>query len=138
MIDIRHYNEIYSAASKVLKDAPKPDANYVKSVEETSTSRKVKLEDEIQKWRNLSSRDNTRIAYMNAADYLSKLGNFDQALQKLAEARDFCSTQKDLNEVHIGIMKASIRHGSMSLVVQEAERLLSSHLLDNFHRTPET
>lgn len=64
------------------------------------------LEDEIQRWRNLSNRDRICAAYLSAAEFLIKIGQYNTAISRYIEAKSYANDQKMLIDINLKIMTA--------------------------------
>jgi len=124
------YREIFKYGKLYLEDCPEADVKYMQQNTEFINKRRIKLEDEIQKWRNLNQRINSRRAYMKIADFLSRLGDFDLAIHKLMDAKDFAEVASEFIECHMEIIKTSVKQGSLNHVHNEANRMFVSYEKD--------
>jgi len=124
------YREIFKYGKLYLEDCPEPDVKYMQQNTELNMIRRTKLEDEIQKWRNLNQRIPSRRAYMKNAAFLSQLGDFDLAIHKLMDAKDFAEVASEFIECHMEIIKTSVKQGSLTHVNNEANRMFVSYEKD--------
>jgi len=123
LIDIRLYRDIFKYGKQYLSTSPEPDTKYINQTMHNNTIRRTKLEDEIQKWRNLTQKENSRLAHLHNAAFLSRLGEFELAIHKLVDAKEYASTPEELIECQVQIIFTSVRQGSLSHVQYEANRL---------------
>jgi len=123
MSDVRLYRECFKYGKMYLGSTAEPDSNYIYKTMRENTVRRTKLEDEIQKWRNLAQKRNTRLAHLRNAAFLTRIGEFEQAIQKLMDAKDYASTPEEMIECQIQIIFTSVKQGSLSHVEYEANRL---------------
>ena len=84
------------------------------------------LDDEIQRWRNLSNRERICASYLAAAEYCTKIGNYNTAISRYIEAKSYASDAKMLLDINLKIMIASIKSGQLGHVKSEAQHALSS------------
>jgi len=123
IVDMRLYREIFTYGKKYLTETKEPDEKYIQLTTQKNQVRRTKLEDEIQKWRNLAQKDNSRIAHLRNAEFLCRLGDFQLAIHKLSDAKEFASTAEEMIECHLQIIFASVKEGSLAHVQNEASRL---------------
>jgi len=117
------YREIFKYGKQYLQKYPEPDKKYMQQNSELNMIRRTQLEDEIQKWRNLANRTNSRRAHLNSASFLCELGEFEMAIHKLMDAKEFAETQAEMIECQMQIILASVKQGTLSHVEYEANRI---------------
>jgi COP9 signalosome complex subunit 1 len=125
--DNRLYNEIFKYGKLYLEDCPEPDVKYLQQNTELNMIKRTKLEDESQKWRNLNQRIPSRRAYLNNAAFLSQVGDFDLAIHKLMDAKEFAELPSEMIECQMEIIKTSVKQGSLAHVQHEANRLFVTY-----------
>merc|ERR1719471_4472 len=108
--DTRLYGQIMDAAGG-LADG-KNDIPWMQRTEAVNIQKTKELDDLVIKWRNLSKREQTRSAYMDAAKHYSSKGEYGAALSKFIEAKDYISQVEHQLEANLQITIASIRLGS--------------------------
>jgi len=131
------YREIFKYGRQYLENCPEPDVKYIEQNNELNMIRRTKLEDEIQKWRNLTQRKNSRRAHLRCAAFLCELGEFDLAIHKLQDGKEFSETAAEIIECQMQIIFASVKQGSLSHVQFEANRMFvtSDHALSETVRS---
>lgn len=122
--DTRLYGKIMDAAGGVADG--KNDIPWMQRTEAMNIQKTKELDDLVIKWRNLSKREQTRSAYMDAAKHYSSKGEYGAALSKFIEAKDYISQVEHQLEANLEITIASIRLGSMSHVKTECKRALQN------------
>jgi len=123
MKDVRLYRECFKYGKLYLESTAEPDSNFIYQTMRENTVRRTKLEDEIQKWRNLTQKRNSRLAHLENAAFLSRIGEFDQAIQKLMDAKEYASTAEEMIECQVQVIFTSVKQGTLSHVEYEANRL---------------
>jgi len=124
IVDVRVYRDIFNYGKKYLKIERDPDEKFLKQLVLQNQVQRTKLDDEIQKWRNLSQKGNSRIAHLKYAEFLSRMGEFDLAIHNLNDAKEYTSTTEEMVECCLQIIFTSVKQGSLGHVQFEANRLL--------------
>ena len=92
------------------------------------------LEDEIQRWRNLSNREKICSSYLEAAEYCVSTGNFNTAISRYIEAKSYAADSKMLLDINLKIMVTSIKSGQFGHVKSEASHALASEEIFKDHQ----
>merc|ERR1719419_317098 len=92
------------------------------------------LEDEIQRWRNLSNREKICQAYIDAGKFYCLIGSYQTAISRFIEAKSYAGDSKLLLSINLRIINASIQSGNLSHVKSEANHALSSEEIFNDHK----
>jgi len=121
------YREIFKYGKLYLEKCPEPDVKYMQQNSELNMIRRTKLEDEIQKWRNLTQRNNSRRAHLHSAAFFCQLGEFDLAIHKLMDAKEFAESPEEMIECQMQIIFTSVKQGSLSHVQYEANRMFVTY-----------
>jgi len=121
------YREIFKYGKQYLENCPDQDVKYLQQNEELNMITRTKLEDEIQKWRNLTQRNNSRLAHLKCAAFLSRLGDFDSAIHKLTDAKEFAEIPVEMIDCQMQIILTSVKQGSLSHVHHEAQRMFVAY-----------
>jgi len=124
IVDMRLYREIFVYGKKYLKGTQDPDDKFIKQTVLKNQRERTKLDDEIQKRRNLSQKDQSRIAHLNHAKFLSRLGEFELAIHNLNDAKEYASNTEEMVECQLQVIFTSVKQGSFAQVQVEANRLL--------------
>lgn len=85
-----------------------------------------KLDEDVQRWRNLNKDENARIAYVDLASHFEKQGKYELACTKYMEAYEFADTHFQQIQLRILICKAAILGNTWVQIKQYAPHLLES------------
>ena len=96
-IDVGIYDRVMEEAQKILGSSEcQFDAQWMSSQSQTNDKQVRYLEDEIQRWRNLSNREKICSSYLEAAEYCVSIGNFNTAISRYIEAKSYAGDTKML------------------------------------------
>jgi len=128
--DVEIFDRVHRRAKPWL-EATAPDALQFDELVREQTRAAVRketsrLDDEVQRWRNLNKDEQARLAYLDLADHFEKQGNFETALAKYMEAYDFADTHHQQVDLRVRICKASILANVLSHIKQYAPHILDS------------
>eukprot|EP01084_Bolivina_argentea_P152416 265896_1 len=126
-IDVGIYDRIMEEAQKLLGSSEcKYDAAWMGKQSQSNEKQVRYLEDEIQRWRNLSNREKICASYLEAAEYCVKIGNYNTAISRYIEAKSYAGDTKMLLDINLKIMVTSIKSGQFGHVKSEAAHALAS------------
>eukprot|EP01083_Nonionella_stella_P105870 304816_1 len=119
-IDVGIYDRVMEEGQKILGvEQCKFDGNWM-SLQSQKNDKQVRyLEDEIQRWRNLSNREKICSSYLEAAEYCVSIGNFNTAISRYIEAKSYAGDTKMLLDINLKIMITSIKSGQFGNVKSE-------------------
>ena len=126
-IDVGIYDRVMEEGQKLLgAEECQFDAAWM-TQQTTKNEKHVRyLEDEIQRWRNLSNREKICSSYLEAAEYCVSIGNFNTAISRYIEAKSYAGDTKMLLDINLKIMITSIKSGQFGHVKSEASHALAS------------
>jgi len=110
------------------------DTQWMTQQQQTNDKKTRYLEDEIQRWRNLSNREKICSSYLEAAEYCVSIGNFNQAISRFIEAKSYAGDTKMLLDINLKIMVTSIKSGQFGHVKSEASHALASEDIFKDHQ----
>merc|ERR1719411_57730 len=110
------------------------DGNWMTSQSQTNDKQVRYLEDEIQRWRNLSNREKICSSYLEAAEYCVSTGNFNTAISRYIEAKSYAADSQMLLDINLKIMVTSIKSGQFGHVKSEASHALASEDIYKDHK----
>ena len=125
-IDVGAYDRVMSAASALDSTTWALDAAWMSAQSQTNDKQVRYLEDEIQRWRNLSNREKICSSYLEAAAYCVSIGNLNTAISRYIEAKSYASDTAMLLDINLKIMACSIQSGQFGHVKSEASHALAS------------
>eukprot|EP00485_Elphidium_margaritaceum_P007266 CAMPEP_0202703178 /NCGR_PEP_ID=MMETSP1385-20130828/16044_1 /ASSEMBLY_ACC=CAM_ASM_000861 /TAXON_ID=933848 /ORGANISM="Elphidium margaritaceum" /LENGTH=504 /DNA_ID=CAMNT_0049360977 /DNA_START=82 /DNA_END=1596 /DNA_ORIENTATION=+ len=126
-LDVGLYGAVMEEAQKVLGAAEcQFDAAWMTSQQQSNEKQVRYLEEEIQRWRNLSNREKICASYLEAAEYCVAIGNFNTAISRYIEAKSYAGDSQMLLDINLKIMVTSIRQGQFGHVKGEASHALAS------------
>jgi len=123
------YLKVYGKAKSILgseHDACRYDEFLLEECRKSVRDESSRLDEDVQRWRNLNKDDQARIAYVELADHFEQQGRFDNALTKYMEAYDFADSHHQMIELRIRICKAAILGNSWSHIKSYAPHILES------------
>eukprot|EP01083_Nonionella_stella_P175432 610842_1 len=126
-IDVGIYDRVMESAQKLLgANECQFDGNWMSTQSQTNEKQVRYLEDEIQRWRNLSNREKICSSYLEAAQYCVSIGNFNTAISRYIEAKSYAGDTQMLLDINLKIMVTSIQSGQFGHVKSEASHALAS------------
>eukprot|EP00484_Ammonia_sp_Unknown_P016470 CAMPEP_0197035598 /NCGR_PEP_ID=MMETSP1384-20130603/13347_1 /TAXON_ID=29189 /ORGANISM="Ammonia sp." /LENGTH=515 /DNA_ID=CAMNT_0042465677 /DNA_START=95 /DNA_END=1642 /DNA_ORIENTATION=- len=126
-IDVGIYDRVMEEGQKLLgAQECQFDAAWMTAQSQKNEKQVRYLEDEIQRWRNLSNREKICSSYLEAAEYCVSIGNFNTAISRYIEAKSYAGDTKMLLDINLKIMVTSIRSGQFGHVKSEASHALAS------------
>lgn len=125
--DVNLYDRVTESAQRVLgQNKVKIDTNWMQQTQQENDKKTRHLEDEIQRWRNLSNREKICQAYIDAGKFYCQIGSYQTAISRFIEAKSYAGDSKLLLSINLRIINASIQSGNLSHVKSEANHALSS------------
>lgn len=126
-IDVGIYDRVMEEGQKLLGASEcQFDAAWMTQQSQKNEKQVRYLEDEIQRWRNLSNREKICSSYLEAAEYCVSIGNFNTAISRYIEAKSYAGDTKMLLDINLKIMVTSIKSGQFGHVKSEASHALAS------------
>lgn len=96
-INVQIYDRVMEEAQRTLNSSECQIDTEWMSKQTTENDKKVRyLEDEIQRWRNLSNREKICSSYLDAAEYCVSIGSFNTAISRYIEAKSYAGDTKML------------------------------------------
>jgi len=129
MKDDELFQRVYRRARNILgenNDACNYDELRLEQTRKGVREESNRLDEDVQRWRNLNKDENARIAYVELADHFESQGKFETALAKYMEAYDFADNHFQQIELRIRICKAAILGNSWPQIKQYAPHILES------------
>merc|ERR1719461_618080 len=129
MKDDELFQRVYRRARNILgenNDACNYDELRLEQTRKGVRDESNRLDEDVQRWRNLNKDENARIAYVELADHFESQGKFETALAKYMEAYDFADNHFQQIELRIRICKAAILGNSWAQIKQYAPHILES------------
>jgi len=129
MMDEELFQRVYRRARNILgdnHDACSYEEGRLEQTRKATREESNRLDEDVQRWRNLNKDENARIAYVELADHFEKQGKFETALAKYLEAYDFADTHYQQIELRIRICKAAILGNSWAQIKSYAPHILES------------
>lgn len=127
ILDVGMYDRVMESAQKVLGvEQCKFDAQWMAKQGQQNEKQVRYLEDEIQRWRNLSNRERICSSYLAAAEYCVSIGSWNTAISRYIEAKSYAGDTKMLLDINLKIMITSIKSGQFGHVKSEASHAIAS------------